>query len=81
MAFIREQRGVNAAVHNPCAARAGLTADFVASPRITGVDADADDVALGDCGQVDRVERLVDDDRIAPLGTGRGRQHVKPIAA
>ena len=46
--LVREERGVNAAEDDPGAALARQAADLVAAPRVAGVDADADDVTLGD---------------------------------
>jgi hypothetical protein len=49
------------------AALARLAAYFISAQRIERVDADADDVAGCDGVEVDRIERLVDDARIAVL--------------
>ena len=76
--FVRKQRGVNAAEDDPRAALAREPADFVAAQRIAGVNADADDVAGRDHRRIERLERFVDDDGIAPLGSGRRRQDVQP---
>ena len=42
-----KEGGVNAAEDDPRAALAGDAADFVATPGVSGVDANADDVAGG----------------------------------
>ena len=76
--FLGKQRGVNAAVDDPGAALARQLPDFVAAARIARVNADADDVAWLDGGGVDRIERLVNDDRVAPFGTGGGGEHIQP---
>ena len=66
--LVRIERGVNAAVDDGRAAALGRVADLVAAQRVAGVNADADDVAGLDGGEVDRLERFVDDDGIAELG-------------
>ena len=65
--LIGKERRVYAAVDNPRALLARHAADFVAAPRVPGVDADAHDVAFGDRGHVDVLERLIDEMRIAPV--------------
>ena len=70
--FFRKQRGVNAAIDDPCAAGASHAADRVSAQGVAGVDADADDVAgmngLGD----DLLEGFIDEDGIAD-GTAASR--------
>ena len=76
--LVRIERRVDAAVHDPRPALARPLAEGVADQRVAGVDADADDVAGLDPAVVERLEALVDHDRIAPLAGGRGREHVQP---
>src|SRR4051812_17613635 len=44
--FLREQRCVYAAVHNPSASRTSLLAQLIAAQRIAGMNADSDYIAL-----------------------------------
>lgn len=76
--FVGKERRVNAAEDHPGPSRARLPPDFVAAPRVAGMDPDADDVARGDRLDVHVLECFVDDDRIAPFGAGRGGEHVQP---
>jgi hypothetical protein len=76
--FIGKECGVNAAVDDPRTLGARFEADFVAAASVAGMDPDTDDVAGGDLRHVDRVERLVDNARIAPSRPGCGRKHVQP---
>jgi hypothetical protein len=63
--FFWKESGVDAAVDDPGSALAGDAAYFVAAEGVTGVDADADDVAgLDGCGE-DLLEGLVDEDGIS----------------
>ncbi len=65
--FLRKQRGMDAAVDDGGAARADQRPDLVAAERVTGVNADADDVAGPDRIDVERLERFVGDAGIAEL--------------
>ena len=76
--FIREQRRVNAAVDHPRAARAYGAADLIATARVAGVDADADDIARRNGLEIERLQRFIDDDRIAPGRSCGGCQHIQP---
>ena len=76
--FVGEQRRVNAAEDDPRAARARRLSDRIAAQRVAGVDADADDVARRDVVGVELRECLVDEERVAPFGAGRGRQDEQP---
>ena len=69
---------MNAAEDDGRAALARLAADLVAAQRVERMDADADDVAAGDAVEVDRVERFIDDARIAVFARRRRREHVEP---
>ena len=71
--LVREQRRVDAAVDDVGAALARGAADFIASQRVEGVNADPDDVARGHRRHVDLFERLVDDLGIA-IGSRGGRR-------
>src|SRR6185369_3102702 len=53
-------------------------AEVIASQRVAGMNADADDVARGDRRDVERLERLVHDLRVAPPLAGGGGQDVQP---
>src|SRR5205823_687967 len=74
--FVRKQRGMNAAEDDPGAALAHLASDLVTAERVAGMNADADDVARANRVEIDRIERFVDDDRIAPAAAGRRREDV-----
>ncbi|MGC4083458.1 MAG: hypothetical protein QM736_15445, partial [Vicinamibacterales bacterium] len=63
--FVRKERGVDAAVDDPRAARAGGATDLISPARVAGMDPDADDVTLLDALDLDVFERFVDDDRVA----------------
>src|SRR5262249_23129226 len=76
--LIRKERGVNAAEYDECATRARKPPDGVAAQRIRRVNADSDHVARRDRGCIERIERLVDDARLAESpGCGGGR-HLHP---
>src|SRR5437588_5427546 len=76
--FVRKQRGMNAAEDDPGAALAHLASDLVTAERVAGMNADADDVARANRVEIDRIQRFVDDDRIAPAAAGRRREDVEP---
>jgi hypothetical protein len=76
--FLRKQRGVNPAVDDPGTALARQLPYFVSAARIAGMNSDAHDVAWLDGGGIDRIERFVNDDRVAPFSTGGGGQHIQP---
>ena len=76
--LVGKQRRVNAAVDDPRAAFASELAHFVTATRIAGMNADADDVAGSNRRGVNRIERFVHDDRIAPLLPRGRRQNVEP---
>jgi hypothetical protein len=76
--LFRIQRGVNAAVDHPRAALACEAADFIPAQGVARVNADTHDIPRGDCGEIDRLERLIDDDWIAPCAARGRRQHVQP---
>ncbi len=63
--FLGIERRVDAAVDDHRAARARRGADLVAAQRVAGVDADADDVAGLHGLEIERLERLIGDPRIA----------------
>ena len=70
--LLREERRVDAAVTRPSRPRSRAElADLVAAQRVARVDADADDVAGAMIDGIERLERLVGDDRIAE---SRGRR-------
>ena len=76
--FVRIEGRMDAAKNDGRAAFARLAADFIPAQRVERVDADADDVAGCDGVEVDRIERLVDDARIAVLAGRRRGEHVEP---
>ena len=76
--LFRVERRVDSAEDNPRAGLAGLVPDFVASQRVTGVDADPDHVARTDVRRIEDVERLVADDRIPVLARRGCGQDVQP---
>src|SRR5437773_801769 len=57
------QRRVNATVHDVRATLAGTPADLVSAMAVGGMNADADDVVVGDGRLVKSFERFVDDSR------------------
>ena len=69
---------MNAAEDDPGAALAHLASDLVTAERVAGMNADADDVARANRVEIDRIQRFVDDDRIAPAAAGRRREDVEP---
>ena len=71
--LFRKERRVAAAVDDPCPARPGTLPEFVADQSVAGVEADTDHVTLLELVGVERLERLVAQDGIAPLGW-RGRR-------
>jgi hypothetical protein len=76
--LVRKQRGVNATVDDQRAAFTGGVADLVATQRVTGVNADTDNVAGLDGRRLEHFERLVDDHRIAEARRCSGSQHIQP---
>src|SRR4030095_9381963 len=76
--LVRVQRRVDAAVNHVRAARLRRAPDFVAAQRVQRVNADADDVARLDLVEIDLLERLVNDVRIAVLGGRRRREYIQP---
>ena len=71
--FLGVEGGVDAAEDHVCARGARGPADLVAPQRVAGMDADADDVARLDRREVELLERLVGDQRVAEfLGRGSG---------
>ena len=76
--LFRIQGGVAAAVHHPGAALAGTQPELVADQSVARVEPDTDDVTLLELLDVERLEPLVTQDGVTPLG-GSGRcQHVEP---
>jgi hypothetical protein len=69
---------VNTAKYNPRAASARQTAHFIATERITAVDADADQVAALDRVRIELFERFVDNIWVADVIGCRGSQNVQP---
>ena len=63
--LLRKQRGVDAAVHHPGAARSRHAPDLITAQRVAGMDADAHDISGSDALRLDLLQRLVYQDRIA----------------
>ncbi len=76
--LVRVQRGVYPAEDDRRSGPAGCHPDLVAAQRVSGVDSDPDDIALLEGSGIDLRQRLIDDDRVAELGRGRGGDHVEP---
>src|SRR5262245_59373429 len=69
---------MNTAEHHVRARRTSGRADFVTAQRIAGMDADTNDIAGGDGGRVERVQRLVNQAGFAKVGGGRRCKDVEP---
>ena len=76
--FVGVKRGVNPAVDDPRSTLARLEAKVVTDERITGMDADADNITRLERVWIERLENFVGQDRIAPLGWGRRREDIEP---
>jgi hypothetical protein len=76
--FVWIEGRVDASKNHGRAAFPRLAAYFIPAKCVERVDADADDVAGRDGVEVDRIERLVDDARIAVLPRRRRGEHVEP---
>ena len=72
------ERRVDAAEDDGRSALARLAADLVAAQRVERMDADAHDVAARNAVEVDRIERFVDDARVAIFARRRRGEHVEP---
>jgi hypothetical protein len=59
------QRGVNPAIHDLGPLLSRKLADLVPSQGIACVDADSDDIAVGDSGWVELLEGFISDERVA----------------
>ena len=78
LGLLGKKRRVNAAEHDGGTRGPGGVPYLVAAPGVARVDADPDDVAGADGRGVERLERLIHDDRVAALGWGGGGENVKP---
>jgi hypothetical protein len=67
---------MDAAEDDPGAPLAREPPDFVAAKGVARVDADADDVPLGDLGHIQGFERFIEDVGIAPRRPGRRGENV-----
>ena len=56
----------------------GEPADFIPTEGIAGMDADADNISGHDRRRVDRLDRLIDQQRIANMPGCRRRQNEEP---
>ena len=65
MCLVRIERRVNTAEDNVGAARTRELPDFVAAQRIRGMDPDTDDIARRELRRVKRIQRFINEDRIA----------------
>jgi hypothetical protein len=77
-AFIRIQRGMDPPEDHRGAARTRRAADLVATQRIAGVDADADDVTTLDRARVEPFEHLVGQPRHTVLARRRAGEDEQP---
>src|SRR5262249_27249327 len=78
MCFLWIEGGVNAAEDNIGTPRACHPANIIASQCIRGVDANADDIAALDAAWIHRIERFVNENRVAEGGWGSGGKHIQP---
>jgi hypothetical protein len=69
---------VDAAEHHPGAAFAREPPDLVASQGVSGMNADADDIARMNRRRVEYLECFIRDDWIPERSRRGGRQHVEP---
>jgi hypothetical protein len=76
--LVGEQGGVNAAEYHKRAARSGGSSDLIPAQRISSMDADSDDISNLNGVLVDRLERLVDEQRRAMTCGGRSGENVHP---
>ena len=76
--LLRIQRCVDAAEHHVRSPFTRRSTDLVAAQRIARVNSDSDNVTVADPIRVERLQRLVGYDRIAPLPGRRLGQHVQP---
>ena len=76
--LVRKQRRVKTAVDNGCARGARGTPDFVAPERVAGMHTDANDVSRTDLGDVDALERLINENRIAEFSRCCRGENEKP---
>jgi hypothetical protein len=76
--FIRVQRGVDTAIGDERPAFAREASQVVATECVAGVNADPDDVTGRDRLQIERVNRLVDDQGCTVVFRCRRGQYVKP---
>ena len=76
--LLGEQGRVDAAEHHVGPALTREAAHLVPSQGVAGVDADADDVAGGDCRRIEQLEGFVAQDGVAPLVRCRGCEYEEP---
>jgi hypothetical protein len=76
--FVRVERGVNAAEDHERPTRPCEVSDRIAAKRVGGVNANADHVSRVDAGRIERLERLVHDQRRAEACRRGRRQHIQP---
>ena len=78
VAFVRKERGVDPAVDDQAPRARAMLPDLIAAQRVAGMDADADNVAGGNGVRIQRIQRLVDEDRLAIFGRRRRREDEQP---
>ena len=76
--FIRIERGVYTAENDDASSGSHLGADLITAKRVTRVDPDADDIAVGNRREIDTFERLVDNVRIAETAAARSGENIQP---
>ncbi len=76
--FLGVECGVDAAEDDVGPVRARQLADFIPAQGVGRMDPDPHDVAPLELGWLERLERFVGEDRIAPLTRRRRREHIQP---
>src|SRR5678815_5171699 len=78
MSLIRKERGMDASKDNPRTASTSLFPNFVASERVAGVQSNAYDVAGLNGGDVNRLKRFIDDERVSPHPRSSCSKDIQP---
>ena len=78
MSFIRKQRGVDPTKNDPRTAGARFSPNFVASKRVAGVEPNANDVACLNGRRVNRLKRLIHDQRVSPHPRSSCSKDIQP---
>ena len=78
MSFIRKKRGVNPSKNDPRTASARFSPNFVASKRVAGVQPNTNDIASLNGCRVNRLKRLIDDQRVSPHPRSSCGKNIQP---